>query len=121
MSTEPEPDPPLVEPERIPRPPERQPRQDAVRTAWIVAIVTDLVQWVLWPLFTVGGAVTPFDDIVDVIVAVILIRLLGWHWAFLPAFVAEIIPGMNLVPTWTAAVFLATRRPKRELPGPDYS
>jgi hypothetical protein len=116
MPTEPEPDPPIVEPERIPRPPERMP-QRVVRRAWIVAIVTDVVQWVLWPLFTFG-AVTPFDDLVDVIVAVIMIRLLGWHWAFLPAFVAEIIPGVNLVPTWTAAVFLATRRPKRELPTP---
>lgn len=109
MSIRPEPDPPLVETERVPRPPDLEPRRAAVRRAWIVAIVTDLVQWVLWPLFTFG-AVTPFDDVVDVIVAVILIRLLGWHWAFLPAFVAEIIPGVNLVPTWTAAVFLATRR-----------
>jgi hypothetical protein len=82
-----------------------------------VAIVTDVVQWVLWPLFTLG-AVTPFDDIVDVVVAVILVRLLGWHWAFLPAFVAEIIPGVNLVPTWTAAVFLATRKRAGDVPTP---
>lgn len=117
MSIESQPDPPILEPERIPRLPEPDPRLATVRRAWIVAIVTDVVQWVLWPLFTVGG-VTPFDDIVDIVVAVIMIRLLGWHWAFLPAFVAEIIPGVSLVPTWTAAVFLATRRPKRERPTP---
>jgi hypothetical protein len=80
-----------------------------VRVAWAVAIATDALQWVLWPLFAAGAA-SPFDDVVDVIAAAILIRLLGWHWAFLPAFVAEIIPGANLVPTWTAAVFLATRK-----------
>lgn len=103
-------EPPLLDTERVPRrPPKRAPGRGAVRLAWAVAIAIDAVQWVLWPLFTVGGAVSPFDDILDVIVGVVLIRLLGWHWAFLPAFIAEIIPGANLVPTWTAAVFLATR------------
>ncbi len=38
-----------------------------------------------------------------------LIRLLGWHWAFLPSFVVELVPGVDLVLTWTAAVWLATR------------
>ncbi len=68
----------------------------------------DVVQWVLWPLF-VGGATSPLEAAVDVVVAVGLVRLLGWHWAFLPSFVVELIPGVDLVPTWTAAVFLATR------------
>src|SRR4029453_14403993 len=35
--------------------------------------------------------------------------LLGWHWAFLPAFLTELVPFVDLVPTWTIAVFLATR------------
>jgi hypothetical protein len=35
--------------------------------------------------------------------------LIGWHWAFLPTFVSELIPLWDLVPTWTAAVFFATR------------
>ena len=78
--------------------------------AWAVAIETDAIQWVLLPFFA-AGAVSPIDDALDVIAAAVLIRLLGWHWAFLPAFIAEIIPGANLVPTWTAAVFLATRKP----------
>jgi hypothetical protein len=37
-------------------------------------------------------------------------KLLGWHWAFLPTFAAELIPGLDLVPTWTAAVFYVTFR-----------
>jgi hypothetical protein len=79
-----------------------------MRWAWIVAIAADAVQWVLWPLMAAGAA-SPINDVVDVAVGAILIRLLGWHWAFLPAFVAELVPGVDLVPTWTAAVFLATR------------
>lgn len=110
-SSPPEPEPPILETERVPRrPPERAPRGGAVRVAWAVAIAVDAVQWVLWPFFAAGAA-SPFDDVLDVAAAAILIRLLGWHWAFLPAFIAEIIPGANLVPTWTAAVFLATRKP----------
>jgi hypothetical protein len=34
--------------------------------------------------------------------------MLGWHWAFLPAFAAELIPGVDLFPTWTAAVAYVT-------------
>ena len=36
--------------------------------------------------------------------------MIGWHWAFLPSFFVELVPGLDLVPTWTAAVFYATRR-----------
>ncbi len=46
----------------------------------------------------------------DLIVAALLIRLLGWHWAFLPTLAAELIPGIDLFPTWTAAVWFVTRR-----------
>ena len=73
-----------------------------------MAIGADAVQWVLWPLMAAGAA-SPVNDVLDVAVGAILIRLLGWHWAFLPAFLAELVPGVDLVPTWTAAVFLATR------------
>jgi hypothetical protein len=38
-----------------------------------------------------------------------LIKLLGWHWAFLPTFAAEMMPGLDLFPTWTAAVFFVTQ------------
>jgi hypothetical protein len=51
----------------------------------------------------------PANNLIDLAVAVVLLRLLGWHWAFLPAFVAEAVPFLDLAPTWTAAVFLATR------------
>ncbi len=97
-----------LEAERIPAsapaPPRRRPR----RLALGIAIAADVLQWILWPLF-MAGAVSPVDDVVDLGVAAVMIRLLGWHWAFLPAFVAEVIPGVDLVPSWTLAVWLATR------------
>jgi hypothetical protein len=79
------------------------------RLAWLVAMAADAVQIVGFPLF-VEGAISPADSALDLIVAVVLIRLLGWHWAFLPSLAAELIPGMDLFPTWTAAVWYVTRQ-----------
>jgi hypothetical protein len=42
--------------------------------------------------------------VLDLVAAAILVRLLGWHWEFLPAFAAELVPGIDLVPFWTLAV-----------------
>ena len=59
------------------------------------------------PLF-VEGFSSPANAILDVVVAVAMVRLLGWHWAFFPGFVAELIPGFDLFPTWTASVWWVT-------------
>jgi len=79
------------------------------RLAWLVAIAADAIQIVGLPYF-VEGVLSPVDTLLDVVVAVILTRLLGWHWAFLPGLVSELIPGLDLFPTWTAAVFYVTSR-----------
>ena len=83
------------------------------RKAWFVAIVADAIQIVGMPLFAEGG-LSPLDTALDVAVGAILIKLLGWHWAFLPTFAAELVPGLDLFPTWTAAVFFATRQLSNE-------
>ncbi len=78
------------------------------RLAWAVAIAADAIQIVGTPLFAEGG-LSPADALLDLVVAFVLIRLLGWHWAFLPTLAAELIPGIDLFPTWTAAVWYVTR------------
>jgi hypothetical protein len=80
-----------------------------LRLAWAVAIMADALQIVAFPLFAEGG-LSPVNDALDVLVAVVLIRLLGWHWAFLPSLLAEAIPGLDMFPTWTAALFFITRQ-----------
>ena len=72
-------------------------------------MTADVVQIALAPLFLEGG-LSVFDAVLDVLMAWALTSLVGWHWAFLPAFLAELAPGFDLVPSWTLAVFLATRR-----------
>ncbi len=79
-----------------------------VKAARIVAASADLLQIVLLPAF-LPGSPSPAADVIDVVVALVMLRLLGWHWAFLPTFVVELLPMVDLVPTWTAAVFLVTR------------
>ena len=49
----------------------------------------------------------------DVLVAALLIRLLGFHWALLPTLAAEAVPALDLAPTWTAAVLLITGANRR--------
>jgi hypothetical protein len=79
------------------------------RLAWTVAFAVDAIQIVAMPLFA-PGALSPADTLLDVFASVILCRLLGWHWALLPTLLVELCPGLDLFPTWTAAVFFITRR-----------
>jgi len=79
------------------------------RLAWLAAIAVDAIQIVALPLFVPGG-LSPVDVVLDAAAALVLIELLGWHWAFLPTLAAELVPGFDLFPTWTAAVFYVTRQ-----------
>jgi hypothetical protein len=84
------------------------------RAAWVLAMAADLVQWVAFPLFFQGAA-SPINDALDVGIAIAMVWLCGFHWAFLPTVLAELVPGLNLVPTWTLAVWLVNR--ERRAPG----
>ena len=82
------------------------------RLAFAIAIAADALQIALLPLFA-GGLASPFANALDVAVAAAMILLLGFHPAFLPTFILEVVPLGNLVPTWTAAVWLVTRGQKQ--------
>jgi hypothetical protein len=82
------------------------------RAATVLAMVADAVQIVGFPLF-VEGALSPLDDALDFIAAVALVRLLGWHWEFLPSLIAELVPGVDLIPFWTLAVANVYRKWKQ--------
>jgi len=79
-----------------------------VRAARILGMTADFVQIGLLPLFSPGW-LSPLNDALDVVIAIAMIALVGWHWSFLPAFLAELVPVFDLVPSWTAAVLIATR------------
>ena len=108
------PDVEVLETEPVPPPPAEQ----AIakwrwrrKLAWGIAIGADALQVALLPVFA-GGLASPIADALDVAVGIAMIVLLGFHPAFLPTFLLEIVPLGNLVPTWTAAVWLVTRGQK---------
>ena len=82
-----------------PPPPPRSPSKRRAAFALVVAAVADLVPVVLGPL-----ALGFVDEAVDLVAMVLTSLLLGFHPLLLPTFVAEFIPGIELLPTWSACV-----------------
>jgi hypothetical protein len=82
------------------------------RVAMILALVADALQIAVFPLF-VEGALSPAEDLLDFAIGAVLVNLLGWHWEFLPSFLAKLVPGVDLVPFWTMAVANVYRKSKR--------
>jgi len=78
----------------------------------LLAIVADALQIALFPLFS-EGALSPADDVLDLALAGILVRLLGWHWEFLPSFCTKLLPVVDAVPFWTLAVANVYRKWKK--------
>jgi hypothetical protein len=77
------------------------------RRIWIaraLAVLVDLAQVALLP-----AELTPLNNAIDVVTAAVMVALVGWHWAFLPTFLVELVPFVDLVPSWTLAVVIATR------------
>ena len=105
-------EPPLSETERVPRGATSTGRPplglSRIWLARILAMAADATQLALLP-FVMGGAISPVADMIDVGMAIVLTWLVGWHWAFLPTFIAELVPFVDLVPSWTLAAFIATR------------
>ncbi len=73
-----------------------------------MALAADALQIAVFPVFGPGFA-SPANNVLDVSVALLLSALIGWHWAFLPTFLAELVPFVDLVPSWTLACWIATR------------
>ncbi len=78
------------------------------RRAWFVAIAADVLQWGLFPLFAWGG-LAPWNVGLDLLVGFLLVRWMGFHVAFLPAFVTELVPIANFIPSWTLALWIVTK------------
>src|ERR1700730_8660300 len=82
------------------------------QAAMVLAVIADVLQIIIFPLL-VEGALSPADDVLDLVIGAMMLRLLGWHWEFLPTFVAKLVPGVDLVPFWTMAVANVYRKSKR--------
>jgi hypothetical protein len=77
-----------------------------IRVAWAIALAVDAIQI---PAEATGPVGWLLGAGLDVVTMIVLWAMLGFHWAFLPSFLTEWIPYLNLAPLWTLAVALATR------------
>lgn len=78
-------------------------------TAYAAAVLIDGLQLLAGPLGWVG-----FDEALDVVAAILMWRLLGFHPLLLPTFVIEFLPIADLLPTWTGCVALVVALRKRQ-------
>lgn len=78
-----------------------------VAVALGAALLADALQLALGPL-----SLTFLDEIVDVAVMILMVRLVGFHPLLLPTFALELLPLVDLLPTWTGCVMavIALRR-----------
>src|SRR5512138_1043693 len=79
------------------------------RAARLIAVAVDVLQIVVFPAFF-PGIVSPLNNVLDVVTGIFMTVLLGWHLAFLPTFIAESVPFVDLFPSWTLAVLFVTRK-----------
>jgi hypothetical protein len=78
--------------------------------AAFVAGVSDLAQMAFFPAF-VEGAASPFEIALDVATALAILLIVGFRWRLALALAAELIPGVDLFPTWTAVVLSLPTEP----------
>lgn len=78
-----------------------------IKLAFVVGVVADILQLPV-SLSLLAGFVPAegLDAAIDVLAAVLVNWLLGFHWALLPSFALKLIPVVNVAPTWTACVAL---------------
>jgi hypothetical protein len=79
------------------------------RLAWLVAIAADANQIGALPLFAAGG-LSPAGALLDLGVAAILIRLLGWHRRVETKSHRYLQDGFRPTNRWASRVFFQTMR-----------
>jgi hypothetical protein len=95
-----------------------------VALAFVVAVVTDILQIpIVLAMFSATASMvgvladTPLEAIdvsLDIVAAILISRLIGFHWLLLPSFIAEAIPGLDAAPTWTLCVAWVAHRRKAD-------
>ena len=91
-------------------------KRSHVRIAWMVAVLVDGLQLITAPAEWTGPVVWVVEAGVDLVTMGVMMSLVGFHWAFLPSFVTKFLPFLELAPTWTLALFIATRDRRKLAP-----
>jgi hypothetical protein len=83
--------------------------RERIIAAFAVAITTDAMQILLGPLgFTFA------DEVLDILAMILTLRLVGFHPLLLPTFVLEVLPIIDMLPTWTGCLAIVVGIRKRQ-------
>lgn len=83
------------------------PSRTRIVLAFAVSLVADALEFPINGVVATGLLALPAevaDFILDCVMMVITSFLLGFHWVLLPSFVLELVPGIDMFPTWTVCV-----------------
>jgi hypothetical protein len=87
------------------------------RRIWLacaISLAVDGIQLLLGPLGWWG-----VDQGLDIVAMILLTLTIGFHPLFLPTFLAEFLPTLDMLPTWTACTFMVIGlRRKKNVPPP---
>jgi hypothetical protein len=92
-----------------------------VVAAYAVAVVADLLELPITYIESFHFEITfllgqGMDIVLDFIVMGIMTYLLGFNWVFLPSFFVEVIPELDMCPSWVASVaFVVWQQKKKEV------
>jgi hypothetical protein len=87
------------------------------RLALALAVLVDAIQVPLQGASLTGIGTLPaeaLDLAIDAATALIISRLIGFHWALLPTLAIELIPFVDLAPAWVACVSYVIAKRKRQ-------
>jgi hypothetical protein len=91
---------------------------EKIKQAYIIAIIADAIQLPLFIGLLTGILTLPseaLDITADIGVMLLLSRAIGFHLALVPCFILEVLPGVGLIPTWTASVAFVVAQRKKQL------
>jgi hypothetical protein len=91
--------------------------RNRIMAAFAIAVIADVLEFPITAVeITVAGA--PSGElaafVLDCVVMGAMTKLLGFHWMFLPGFCVEMIPGLDLLPTWVGCVAFVVWKRKKE-------
>jgi hypothetical protein len=97
--------------------------KDRIIAAYVIAAVADAIDVVVsagedaTAALTGGIVFIPGEMAsggLDVIVGVAMTRLLGFDWIFVPSLILELIPNVDILPTWLGSVAYVVWKRKKE-------
>jgi len=100
--------------------------RDRIILAYVVAVVADAIDILIsggedaTAAFTAGLVFIPGEAAsagLDAVVGGTMWKLLGFHWAFLPSFLVELVPEVDMFPSWIACVAYVVWQRKKEEAG----